>query len=100
MAACGLALLDEGQQGLVLVAPTTPLAVLPGEEDFERVEAELLATGYRFEMSAVVSLQEEPEKYKPVEGPAESGANETDADKQTRLELLAYVINHHLVSGN
>jgi hypothetical protein len=47
-------------------------------EDFEKVEADLLATGYRFEMSAVVSLQEEPGKYKPVEAPAESGANETD----------------------
>jgi phosphohistidine swiveling domain-containing protein len=49
-------------------------------EDFEKVEADLLATGYRFEMSAVVSLQEEPEKYKPVEGHAESGAHETDEE--------------------
>jgi hypothetical protein len=47
-------------------------------EDFEHVEAELLATGYRFEMSAVVSLKEEPGKYKPVEAPAASGANEAD----------------------
>jgi phosphohistidine swiveling domain-containing protein len=47
-------------------------------EDFEKVEAELLATGYRFEMSAVVSLTEAPEKYKPVEGPADSGEYETD----------------------
>ncbi len=46
--------------------------------DFEKVEADLLATGYRFEMSAVVSLQEEPAKYKPVTGPAESGAHQTD----------------------
>jgi hypothetical protein len=49
-------------------------------EDFEKVEADLLATGYRFEMSAVVSLKEEPGKYKPLEGPAESGANETDEE--------------------
>jgi hypothetical protein len=49
-------------------------------EDFEKVEADLLATGYRFEMSAVVSLQEAPEKYKPAEGPAESGAHQTDED--------------------
>src|SRR3712207_1925711 len=47
-------------------------------EDFERIEADLLATGYRFEMSAVVSLKEAPEKYKPVEGPAASGRQETD----------------------
>ena len=37
-------------------------------EDFEKIEADLLATGYRFEMSAVVSLQEEPDKYQPVAG--------------------------------
>jgi hypothetical protein len=47
-------------------------------EDFERIEADLLATGYRFEMSAVVSVKEEPEKYKPLEGPADVGGDETD----------------------
>ena len=35
-------------------------------DEFERVEADLLATGYRFEMSAIVSAKEEPDKYKPV----------------------------------
>ena len=47
-------------------------------EDFEKVEADLLATGYRFEMSATVSLKEAPDKYKPVEGIQDSGAQETD----------------------
>ena len=47
-------------------------------EDFEQVEADLLATGYRFEMSATASLKEEPDKYKPVEGIQDSGAQETD----------------------
>jgi hypothetical protein len=42
-------------------------------EDFEKIEADLLATGYRFEVSAVVSLQEEPEKYKPLAVAAGSG---------------------------
>jgi hypothetical protein len=42
-------------------------------EDFERVEADLLATGYRFEVSAVVSLKEAPNKYKPLVPAAESG---------------------------
>jgi hypothetical protein len=42
-------------------------------EDFERIEADLLATGYRFEVSAVVSLQEEPEKYKPLAAVPDSG---------------------------
>jgi phosphohistidine swiveling domain-containing protein len=46
--------------------------------DFEQVEADLLATGYRFEMSAVVSAQEEPAKYKPVQAPVASGAHATD----------------------
>jgi hypothetical protein len=47
-------------------------------EDFERIEADLLATGYRFEMSATVSLKEEPEKYKPVAGIQDSGQQESD----------------------
>jgi len=47
-------------------------------EDFEKVEADLLATGYRFEMSAVVSAQEAPEKYKPVAERHDSGAQEAD----------------------
>jgi hypothetical protein len=48
------------------------------KEDFEKIEADLLATGYRFEMSANVSLKEEPDKYKPVEGIQDSGQQETD----------------------
>jgi hypothetical protein len=47
-------------------------------EDFEKVEAELLATGYRFEMSATVSVKEDPDKYKPIAGPTSSGRHESD----------------------
>lgn len=47
-------------------------------QDFDRVEAELLATGYRFEASAVVSLQEEPEKYRPLAAAPDSGEQELD----------------------
>jgi phosphohistidine swiveling domain-containing protein len=47
-------------------------------EDFEKIEADLLATGYRFDMSAVVSAQEAPEKYKPVAERVDSGAQESD----------------------
>lgn len=47
-------------------------------EDMEKVEADLLATGYRFEMSATVSLKEDPDKYKPLEGAKDSGQQETD----------------------
>src|SRR5205085_1832827 len=35
--------------------------------DFEKVEADLLATGYKFEISAIVSATEDPDKYKPLE---------------------------------
>lgn len=47
-------------------------------EDFEKVEADLLATGYRFDVSAVVSLDEEPEKYKPLPEAADSGQQHLD----------------------
>jgi len=46
--------------------------------DFEQVEADLLATGYRFQMSAVVSLQEEPGKYAAPAERTDSGAQESD----------------------
>ena len=49
-------------------------------EDFEKVEADLLATGYLFEMSATVSVKEDPDKYKPIEGPASSGLHDTDEE--------------------
>jgi hypothetical protein len=48
------------------------------KEDFEKIEADLLASGYRFEMSATVSLKEEPDKYKPLEGMKDSGQQESD----------------------
>jgi hypothetical protein len=37
-------------------------------KDFEKIEADLLASGYRFDVSAVVSAKESPEKYKPLRG--------------------------------
>jgi PEP-utilising enzyme, mobile domain len=49
-------------------------------EDFEQVEADFLATGYRFEMSANVSVAEAPEKYKPQAGPAATGNGAVDEE--------------------
>jgi hypothetical protein len=49
-------------------------------EDFEKIEADLLATGYRFETSATVSLKEEPEKYKPIAAAEDSGEHESDEE--------------------
>jgi hypothetical protein len=54
-------------------------------EDFAAVERQLLDTGYRFEMSAIVSVTEEPEKYKAVTGPAASGAGQTDEEGRAVL---------------
>jgi phosphohistidine swiveling domain-containing protein len=47
-------------------------------EDFEKVEAELLAEGYKFDVSATISLKEEPDKYKPLAGIANTGKHESD----------------------
>lgn len=46
--------------------------------DFERIEQELLATGYRFETSAQISFIEEPDKYKPLATVGDSGTQEKD----------------------
>jgi hypothetical protein len=51
--------------------------------EFAALEDELLATGYLFEVSALVSLQEQPEKYKPVELVGDSGSQPTDEQGRT-----------------
>ena len=63
-------------------------AVLDGDleltaADFAALEEELLATGYLFDVSALVSLQEQPEKYKPVELVGDSGSQPTDEQGRT-----------------
>jgi hypothetical protein len=52
-------------------------------EDFARIEADLLATGYRFEASAIVSLKEEPDKYQPLKGIGDSGQQPRDDQGRT-----------------
>jgi phosphohistidine swiveling domain-containing protein len=49
-------------------------------DDFAAVEREFLDTGYRFEMSAQISLEEAPEKYRAPDGIQDSGAKQTDED--------------------
>ncbi len=44
----------------------------------EQIETDLLAEGYKFDVSATISLKEEPDKYKPLAGIADTGANESD----------------------
>jgi phosphohistidine swiveling domain-containing protein len=66
-------------------------------EDFEMIERELLETGYRFEMSAQVSQQEEPNKYKPILGIANTGQN--PVDESGRL-IVGYGDNVFQVRSN
>ncbi|MBK5220225.1 MAG: hypothetical protein JJE35_10645 [Thermoleophilia bacterium] len=44
------------------------------------MEADLLAEGYKFDVSATISLKEEPDKYKPLAGITNTGANESDEE--------------------
>jgi phosphohistidine swiveling domain-containing protein len=57
--------------------------LLPTREELEQIEADVLADGYKFDVSATISLKEEPEKYKPLTGIADSG--EQESDEQGRL---------------
>lgn len=43
-------------------------------DDMTRVETHLLASGYRFDWSAAISVAERPDAYKPAPGAAESDA--------------------------
>jgi len=54
--------------------------LLPTREELEAIEAAVLAEGYRFDVSATISLKEEPDKYKPLAGIADSGEHETDEE--------------------
>lgn len=52
----------------------------PTVEDLEKIEADLLAEGYKFDVSATISLKEEPDKYKPLAGIANTGEHESDEE--------------------
>lgn len=56
--------------------------LMPTREELQQIEADLLAEGYKFDVSATISLKEEPDKYKPLAGIADSG--EQDKDEQGR----------------
>lgn len=44
---------------------------LIGAKDFAQIEKKLLATGHRFDWSAMISVRERPEAYKPAAGEGE-----------------------------
>jgi len=52
----------------------------PTAQELEKIEADLLAEGYKFDVSATISLKEEPDKYKPLAGIANTGEHETDEE--------------------
>ena len=49
------------------------------EADMKKIEADVLATGYRFDVSAVISAKEEPGKYKPL-----AGQDQTEATAEVK----------------
>jgi hypothetical protein len=48
---------------------------LIGAKDFEAIEKKLLATGHRFDWSAMISVKERPDAYKPANGAGGDLAN-------------------------
>jgi PEP-utilising enzyme, mobile domain len=57
------------------------------QKDFERIESDLLASGYRFDVSAVVSAKEAPEKYKHLR-------------RQDEYEIATEAVNGKLKVGH
>lgn len=49
-------------------------------EDFEALDTELLATGYRYEMSAQISVRETPDKYRAAGEVTNTGADDRDEE--------------------
>jgi hypothetical protein len=52
--------------------------LFPTQEELWQIEADVLAEGYKFDVSATISLKEEPDKYKPLAGIANTGEHEKD----------------------
>ncbi len=52
--------------------------LMPTREELQQIEADVLAEGYKFDVSATISLKEEPDKYKPLVGIGDSGEQESD----------------------
>lgn len=70
------------QSGLSWEQAVEAGVLMPTREELQKIEADLLAEGYKFDVSATISLKEEPDKYKPLAGIADSG--EQDSDEEGR----------------
>lgn len=68
------------QSGLSWEEAVEKGVLMPTREELEKIEADLLAEGYKFDVSATISLKEEPDKYKPLAGIADSGEQDTDEE--------------------
>ena len=68
--------------------------------DFAKIEAEVLATGYRFDISAVISAREAPEKYKPLAGREDAAVMAEAVDGRLRVGHGDNVVRYpHNVTG-
>jgi phosphohistidine swiveling domain-containing protein len=48
--------------------------------DFQAVDRSMVDSGYRYEASAQISLVEDPDKYRPLDGIKDTGAQTTDTE--------------------
>jgi phosphohistidine swiveling domain-containing protein len=62
------------------------------EQDAHGIELEALNSGYRFDFSAMVSLESEPEKYRRPEKTASSSSEEVDSDGRRQVGIGDNVI--------
>jgi phosphohistidine swiveling domain-containing protein len=60
-------------------------------DDFTALDEELIGTGYRYEMSAQISLREAPGKYQPMAKIKDTGSAETDEQGNARVGTGANV---------
>ena len=68
--------------------------------DFAAVEAKLLATGHRFDVSAIISARESPEKYKDLKGQDEARVDAAVKDGRMRVGQGDNVVTYpHPVTG-
>ena len=63
-------------------------------EDFKKIEAEVLASGYRFDVSAIISQKEEPNKYKALAGQDQLAATAEIKDGKQLVGQGDNVVTH------
>ena len=64
------------------------------EGDFTKVEAQLLASGYRFDVSATISAKEQPAKYKALKGQHQIAVNAEVKDGRMQMGVGDNVVTY------